>query len=184
MLFGTFSFEEFPTLSDTGKLTNNANPWAKQLISDVHQLEVLDGGKDFLHEFQDRPLFLVNQSPVANWFCNFDPAELRVRWLRQENTDDELAVALEAMLRKVQNTISVLPWKCEHVVDGGDGSSRVCGALFIDKKSLANHLRKVHGIGSLARQATLANQCLFCKSTFADVATARNHVVNTFATGI
>ena len=36
--FGTFQFEELPTLTEDGQLTEEANPWAKQWVSDLKEM--------------------------------------------------------------------------------------------------------------------------------------------------
>ena len=74
---GMFGFESKHTVSDAGYLSNRANPWAKQIISDVMKLKYLEGGEEFLQEWGRRPMMLFNLSDIAKQFCEFDVALFR-----------------------------------------------------------------------------------------------------------
>ena len=59
MIFGTFQFEEghpqfIRTVLEDGKISENANPWAKRWVTDIVALcEASDEGQTFLEESQE-----------------------------------------------------------------------------------------------------------------------------------
>ena len=61
-LFGRFRFEQEPTIIATGHLAVSANPWARQFVQDVGALRCLDGGCEFLIDWDERPLELFGES--------------------------------------------------------------------------------------------------------------------------
>ena len=76
-LFGRMKCENSDTVVE-GKLTEYANPWARQIFDDIESLSCLDPGTALLEQL-DGKLPLVFTEDHSEEFCDIDVSQLRTR---------------------------------------------------------------------------------------------------------
>ena len=53
-IFGQTRLDKFPGMTDDGKRTPHATPWAKQFQDDITSLRELEGSDDFVRELDGK----------------------------------------------------------------------------------------------------------------------------------
>ena len=82
VLFGDMEGDTEPTLLDDVRLSDNANPWARQIYQDLHVLYDFEGGYDFLIELARNIPRLWREGHIKDSLLLFDFQLLRNNCLR------------------------------------------------------------------------------------------------------
>ena len=171
-VFGKLVFETRPTTDDTGRLTPRSNPWARLFQEDLEALGGCDDGRDLVAELDGR--VLVAFSLLRDAFVAIDCSVLRRQFLSVAIPPPEF---VDAPIPAPPDPVEVdRPHKCDCLRDDGTP----CEASFASWQRLVVHKTSTktgtHGRPSLARQATVANVCPWCRHIFATKRVAQQHI--------
>ena len=162
-------------LDDDGAIAGPANPWLRQLASDIEALGTFDDTAEIAATWSARPQALFT-APLRDQFLVAGFSVLRRSFLA--NAIPPPAEWAEAG----QGPPSDLDLDEPDAVHGEFGCQELlpCGALcnaqFGSRKQLATHQWRSHKKRPWEHCIVVANQCPLCKATFFNVASARRHV--------
>lgn len=171
-MFGRLPFQS--TFNRMGELLPGANPWVKQLQTDLLSLSDFDDLSGVVECAQSGKLTkLWTDSDLKTAVMDFDFSVLRRTRLTVciPPPGTEPLVPLH-----VPPPPSELPFVCQELAAEG----HVCGAAFATLRQLCAHQRRTrggtHGKISTARALTITWQCTYCHHHFASVEICKRHV--------
>ena len=181
-VFGRLSFDDADTVLPDGSLHPQANPWAKQLESDLQQLLELDSASELLAGIGNRPFLLFTS--YRPFFVQIDCGELRAQFFGVcIPPPGYLDVSNQVDAGASVDLPAELPFSC--TCFNNDGSA--CSARFVSEQALAMHIRRTcggtHGHIHDHVKAAVCNQCPWCKKIFASIRVAQNHIKSRLSKG-
>jgi hypothetical protein len=180
-VFGKMRCETYETVHES-QLTEHANSYAKQVLSDLKMLARADEDTAAaMQEFGDKYVILIFTDPkVADRFCKVDSHVLVSQYLAVQipPPGHAHAVAVESVLNAVESDSEAAGVNTD---DEAKYTCDMCAEIGIDrafqtKKQLLLHCRHNHGQRALAHLVTKTNQCPVCMSCFQDRHNAFVHV--------
>lgn len=164
-IFGKYAWENRLELQADGSISQQSNPWIKDLVGD---LWCLAPGLPAPGLVPDKPLTLFDQ-PYKAFFVSLDIRAILAQRYRAASAlrgDADPDIADEAEAPEQEDGLV-----CGFV----DGDGAVCAYVARSTTALAAHRHRAHQVRIAARQIVVCNQCPWCRRIFASVEIAKRH---------